>query len=282
MARLSGFRAAGISVATEPSIIPGAVSVRSKRSKVVPDSATSQLHVGTSGWTYRDWRGPFFPADLPQREWLSYYGKVFTTTEINTSFYRTPTLAAVRKWRNETDADFCFAWKASKFITHWKRLGESCANSLRLMETRLKRLGDKLGPVLFQLPNRMKPDRERLARFIDMLSTKRHYAFEFRDPSWYEPQILDLLRSKNIALCISDHCQAPAPWEATADHVYVRLHGPTGRYRDSYQTAALRQFARSIRRWHREGRTVFCYFDNDQKSAAPLDALALAKLLRRR
>ena len=170
------------------------------------------LWIGTSGWTYREWRGAFYPDELAAKKWLPFYAERLATTEINGSFYRTPSLEAVRAWRNQTPEGFLFAWKASKFITHWKRLTEKCKNSLELMETRLKVLEPKVGPILFQLPPQFKANRERLASFLKMLNRKRRYAFEFRDASWYEPAILDLLREHHVALCLSDHHDAPAPW----------------------------------------------------------------------
>ncbi len=240
----------------------------------------NNVFIGTSGWTYDGWRGPFYPADVPKKDWLRHYAGHFPTAEINGSFYRTPSLEAVRGWRTQTPDDFVFAWKASKFITHWKRLTETCDNSLALMETRLKVLGPKIGPVLFQLPPRFKANRERLAAFLKMLSRRRRYAFEFRDASWYEPAVFDLLRDRDIALCISDHHDAPAPWEVTADHVYWRGHGPGGAYKDNYSDAELRKLADAIRRWRRARRPVYVYFDNDQKSAAPQDAARLMRLLK--
>jgi uncharacterized protein YecE (DUF72 family) len=185
--------------------------------------------IGTSGWTYDGWRGEFFPDAVPKRNWLTWYGTQFCTTEINGSFYRTPSEDAVRGWRRQTPSHFQFAWKASKFITHWKRLGPTSQNSIDLMESRLRLLGPKLGPVLFQLPARFQANRERLAAFLRMLSRRRRYAFEFRHDSWYDESILTLLRDHDISLCLSDHHDAPAPWIVTASHVYVRGHGPTGR-----------------------------------------------------
>src|SRR3954469_15481252 len=178
--------------------------------------------IGTSGWTYDAWRGPFQSPDVPKKNWLSWYAEQFNTTEVNGSFYRTPSLEAVQAWHDQTRDDFVFAWKASKFITHWKRLSDNCVNSIELMETRLKVLGKKIGPVLFQLPARFKANRERLASFIKLLPKRYRYAFEFRDASWYEELNLKVLRDANIALCLSDHVDAPAPWEVTADFVYIR------------------------------------------------------------
>jgi uncharacterized protein YecE (DUF72 family) len=238
-----------------------------------------QILVGTSGWSYRSWRGPFFPQEVPARLHLEFYATRFRTTELNGVFYRTPTEEAVRGWAEHTPDDFVFAWKASKFISHWKRLGDNCRNSIDLMESRLKLLRGKAGPVLFQLPPNFEKDRERLASFFKLLRAKRRYAFEFRHPSWYEDDILDLLRDHDIALCISDHHDAPSPWVATAGHVYVRGHGPGGRYRGHYRPNTLEKWKRWLQGMRRDGRAAYVYFDNDQKSAAPKDAGRLADLL---
>jgi len=211
---------------------------------------------------------------------LAYYATQFRTVELNGVFYRTPSLDAVRGWEQQTPKDFVFAWKASKFITHWKRLGKRSRNSLELIEQRLDILEAKAGPVLFQLPSRFEADQERLAEFLGMLNKKRRYAFEFRHPSWYDEKTYKLLRRHGVALCISDHYDAPAPWLATANHVYVRGHGPGGRYKGRYSAKALEEWARAIAAWHRERRTVYVYFDNDQKSAAPADAARLQAVLR--
>ncbi len=144
-----------------------------------------RLYIGTSGWSYSDWKKRFYPADVPRKEWLNWYGTQFPTSEINGSFYRTPSEEAVKAWREQTPPGFRFAWKASQFITHWKRLGENSANSIELMVSRLKLLGPKCGPVLFQLPARFEADEARLARFLRMLPKKYKYAFEFRHESWF-------------------------------------------------------------------------------------------------
>jgi uncharacterized protein YecE (DUF72 family) len=149
------------------------------------------------------------------------------------------------------------------------------------MVTRLKALGRKAGPVLFQLRGHFEADRERLAKFIRLLPTSYRYAFEFRHSSWYEKGILEVLRDHDVSLCLSDHHQAPAPWRVTARHVYVRGHGPGGKYKENYPDKTLRQWSRRIRQWRAQGRLVFVYFDNDQKSAAPADARRLETLLRR-
>jgi uncharacterized protein YecE (DUF72 family) len=239
----------------------------------------ARVYVGTSGWHYASWRGPFFPPKLRLADQLQYYASQFQTTELNGVFYRTPTEKAVEGWRDQTSSDFLFAWKASKFITHWKRLSENSANSLALMETRLSILGEKAGPVLFQLPPKFEANADRLTSFIKMLSKKRRYSFEFRHPSWYDPSVIRILKSANISLCLSDHHDAPAPWKRTADFVYVRGHGPGGRYKGNYSRATLQEWAKHIRSWKKQGCDVFVYFDNDQKSAAPSDAKRLLEEL---
>jgi uncharacterized protein YecE (DUF72 family) len=239
----------------------------------------AEIRIGTSGWHYASWRGPFFPEKLRLKDQLQFYATQFATTELNGVFYRTPTEAAVQGWREQTPTDFVFAWKASKFITHWKRLTERCENSLELMESRLLLLREKAGPVLFQLPPQFERNEERLAAFLKMLKPKRRYAFEFRHPGWYTPRVLRLLADENISLCISDHADAPAPWRRTADFVYVRGHGPGGRYKGHYTPATLAAWCRRIKRWRARGCDVYVYFDNDQKSAAPRDAARLQQLL---
>jgi uncharacterized protein YecE (DUF72 family) len=239
----------------------------------------ARIIVGTSGWHYASWREKFFPERLLAKHQLRFYVSQFATAELNGVFYRTPTEQAVRSWKAETGKDFVFAWKASKFITHWKRLSAKCENSIALLESRYRLLGPKGGPVLFQLPPNFREDLDRLRAFVKMLPSEWQVSFEFRHPSWYSKPVFEFLTAHNIALCISDHHDAPAPWKKTADFVYVRGHGPGGRYKGHYSEEALAAWARRIKSWHREGCNVYVYFDNDQKSAAPADALQLKSLL---
>ena len=239
----------------------------------------ARVFIGTSGWSYNSWRGPFFPNEVMVKHHLQFYATQFDTAELNGVFYRTPTLAAVRGWRDNTPAGFVFAWKASKFITHWKRLSDRSRNSLALIEQRLKILGPKAGPVLFQLPARFTANPERLDHFMRLVPKRWRVSFEFRDDSWYCAEVFKLLRKHDIALCVSDHADAPAPWKVTTSWVYVRGHGPTGRYKGHYSDKALHDWARRIRAWKSGRKDVYVYFDNDQKSAAPADALRLARLL---
>jgi uncharacterized protein YecE (DUF72 family) len=239
----------------------------------------ARIFIGTSGWSYKSWRGPFFPNEVMVKHHLQFYATQFDSAELNGVFYRTPTLAAVRGWRDNTPDDFVFAWKASKFITHWKRLSDKSRNSLALIEQRLKILGPKAGPVLFQLPPQFAANPDRLDRFMKLVPKRWRVSFEFRHDSWYCNEVFKLLRKHDVALCISDHADAPAPWQVTAPFVYVRGHGPTGRYKGHYSKKTLRAWARKIRAWKRGRKDVYVYFDNDQKSAAPADALKLARML---
>jgi uncharacterized protein YecE (DUF72 family) len=237
------------------------------------------LHIGTSGWHYASWWGPFYPKGLKKADALRHYATQFNATELNAPFYRTPTPEAVQSWFDQTPDNFRFTWKASKFITHWKQLSAKSANSLDLMETRLEVLCHKVGPILFQLPPRMTINRDKLEGFIAMLNSSRRYSFEFRHPSWYEPSIFELLHRHDIALCLSDHASAPSPREMTARFVYVRNHGPSGRYHGHYSDKALRDWATHIARWRRSGADIWVFFDNDVKSAAPQDAERLSGFL---
>jgi len=246
---------------------------RSRKRKKPPE-----VRIGTSGWHYGGWWGPFYPKDVSKAKALAYYASQFDAVELNAPFYRTPTARSIENWFETTPDDFRFAWKASQFITHRKRLLVD-DRSLEMLESGLDRLGHKLGPVLFQLPPMMKVDRERLAGFLPRLNPARRYSVEFRHPSWYDPAIFDLLGEYNVALCVSDHDAAPAPREISADWVYIRNHGSSGHYHGNYSDDALRDWASFIAGCREEGRDVWCFFDNDVKSAAPADALKLRTLV---
>jgi uncharacterized protein YecE (DUF72 family) len=241
------------------------------------EAPAAVLHVGTSGWHYQSWLGPFYPEATKAKDFLAYYVTRFRTTELNNPFYRTPTEAVVRSWRDGTPEGFLFAWKVSRVITHLKRLKEVEEN-VSFVVKRAEGLGPKLGPLLVQLPPSLRADRDRLAGFLALLPKERRFTFEFRHPSWFEPPILDLLRDHDASLCLSDHAAAPAPWQATASFVYIRGHGPEGRYAGSYSDEALAEWSAHIAHWRAEGRDVYAYFDNDIKSAAPGDADRLIAL----
>ncbi|MFC3079311.1 DUF72 domain-containing protein [Phenylobacterium terrae] len=240
----------------------------------------SELRIGCSGWTYKDWTGPFYPAGTKDPVRLEYYAGWFDTAEINASFYRLPSEAAVKGWERRAPADFIFAWKVSRFITHNKKL-KDCEDSVDLVFGRMAHLGRAYGPALIQLPPGLHRNGDRLAGFLKLLPKGRRHTVEFRHPSWYEPAVFQILADHNAALTLSDHHHAPAPWEVTADWVYVRGHGPGGRYYGNYPDETLQDWARRIEGWRAEGLDVYAYFDNDIKCAAPADALALKAILAR-
>jgi uncharacterized protein YecE (DUF72 family) len=211
---------------------------------------------------------------MPTKDFLAYYGRCFGTTELNNPFYRMPKPETAEAWREGTPDGFLFAWKASRYLTHMKRLKESEEPLARMMGV-ASHLKEKLGPILVQLPPMMKVDPERLAQFLKALPGQQRFTLEFRHPSWYRAEILKLLGDHDVALCLSDHADAPAPWEVTASFVYVRGHGPGGRYFGHYSDATLDDWADQIARWRQGRHDVFVYFDNDQKTAAPKDAQAL-------
>jgi uncharacterized protein YecE (DUF72 family) len=237
----------------------------------------TQLRIGCSGWTYKDWKGPFYPHETPDARRLEHYAGRFDTAEINASFYRLPSEATVEGWARRAPAGFLFAWKVSRFITHNKKLRD-CDDPIDLVFGRMAPLGAKLGPALIQLPPQLRRDDARLAVFLDRLPPGRH-TVEFRHPSWYDEGVYRLLAERDVSLCISDHHAAPSPWEITASWVYIRGHGPGGRYRGRYPPEELARWAERIGRYRAQGLDVHAYFDNDIKSAAPFDALALMERL---
>ncbi len=236
--------------------------------------AQGQLRVGTSGWVYRPWRGVFYPANLAQKDWFKFYATQFDTAEINATFYRLPSQAAVAAWREAAPDGFQFAWKASRYITQAKKLRDAEAPLARVYAP-MSALGAKAGPTLFQLPPQLRLDLPRLETFLKLLPAGERQTIEFRHPSWYVDAVFEALTAHGVALCVSDHHDAPAPWVRTADFVYVRGHGPGGTYAGSYAEPELRRWSREIRGWRAEGCDVYAYFDNDIGCAAPGDARRL-------
>jgi uncharacterized protein YecE (DUF72 family) len=237
------------------------------------------VRIGCSGWIYRSWAGDFYPEGCPQRRWLEHYATVFDTVELNNTFYRLPGRDAVASWVQRTPPGFVFTVKASRYLTHMKRLTDMERGVHRLWE-RLEPLADspKMGPVIWQLPENFHRNDERLAFALDHLPPGRH-AFEFRHPSWFASEVLDALRWHGVALVIGDRPERPwQPHELTADFTIVRFHyGARGR-RGNYSETELRAWADRIRAWSATV-AVFGYFNNDWEVFAPRNARRLRQLL---
>ena len=237
------------------------------------------IRIGCSGWNYADWRGVLYPPGCPQAKWLARYAEVFDTVEINNTFYRLPTLDAVRGWVAQTPPGFLFAVKSSRYLTHVKRLTDMDQGAARLLE-RLEPLtaSPKMGPMLWQLPGNFRRDDERLAFALEHLPPGRH-AFEFRHESWFTDDVLAALRAHGVALVIGDHPERP--WQRhdlTADFSFVRLHyGHRGR-RGNYSATELDEWARELRRLGRRAE-VFVYLNNDWEGFAVRNARGLRERL---
>jgi uncharacterized protein YecE (DUF72 family) len=237
------------------------------------------LHIGISGFYYPDWRGSFYPAKLPARDYLPFYSTRFKSVEINSTFYRLPLESTFSRWHDDTPGGFVFAVKASRYITHIKRLAEPETTVSPFLD-RVRFLGSKLGPILFQLPAKFPFNGEKLDAFCKVLSRNFRYAFEFRDTDWFRQETCDILRRSGVAFCIYNFAGLRSPDAVTTDFVYIRLHGPMKEpYRGAYTDAFLQERAEAIRAWLTEGRAVFVFFDNTMEGDAVSDALKLASLL---
>jgi uncharacterized protein YecE (DUF72 family) len=233
------------------------------------------VRIGCSGWSYKDWREAFYPKGLPASRWLEHYSSVFDTVEVNNTFYRLPTEAAARSWAESTPSGFVFAVKASRYLTHVKRL-RGIADRMSRFYDPLRPLADagKLGPTLWQLPANFQRDDALLAEALEGLPPGRH-CFEFRHPSWFKPPVYRLLERAAVALVVADHPERPfQARRLTADWTFVRFHwGASGR-RGNYSDAELERWRRRIAAW-RARTEVFAYFNNDWEAFAPRNALRL-------
>jgi uncharacterized protein YecE (DUF72 family) len=236
------------------------------------------VHIGTSGWHYRHWRGPFYPEKLPASKMLGHYAERLDTVELNSSFYRLPLESGLQTWRETTPERFCFSVKGSRFLTHMKKLKDPEPGLAKFFE-RVNLLKPKLGPVVFQLPPWWEANPERLESFLDALPAGGRYAFELRNETWRNAQIYRILSRRNAAFCIFEIAGVFSGLEVTADFTYVRLHGPGGAYQGSYSQEALSGWARTIREWSSRLKAIYVYFDNDQAAYAVGNALTLKSLL---
>lgn len=240
--------------------------------------AHGDIHIGTSGWHYPHWVGTFYPQSMPPNEFLGFYAQRFATVEVNNTFYQLPSRKTLADWREGTPASFLFACKASRYITHMKKLKDPSQSTKKFFRA-INVLGDRLGPILFQLPPRWHADAQRLAKFLKALPNGYRFAFEFRDETWFHLEIYDLLADHNAALCAYDLNRRQSPAKLTANFAYVRLHGPDGPYQGRYDGRTLFGWARRFRSWREKGIDIYCYFDNDEKGYAALDARRMLEMI---
>lgn len=245
-----------------------------------------KLFVGTSGWVYGHWEGIFYPEDLPSKDKLKYFSQHFKTAEINYSFYHLPRPATYQNWYSQVPADFVFAVKASRFITHIKRLQGVKEAWKQFLENALS-LKEKLGPILFQFPPSFRANQSEINRLEDFLKliTKStlpgfvvRCAFEFRHKSWCDKKIYNLLKKYNVAWVIADSPRYPKAEVVTADFVYIRMHGSQILFASKYTDKELKNLAEKIKKWLKQELDVYCYFNNDAYGYAVENAKGLLKL----
>lgn len=239
----------------------------------------AELYIGCSGFSYRHWRGTFYPESLPTKNWYAHYRSVFSTVELNVTFYRTPRAEDFDKWYAESEPGFSFAVKGSRYITHLKRLLDT-ESALEHFFTPVLHLKEKLKMVLWQLPPEFRCEPGRFREFLrELANYPVRNVFEFRNESWLVPEIVALCREHRVGLCMADH---PAFLDAppvTAEFVYLRRHGAQGNYIGEYSQEEVARDAQRIRRYLADRLDVFIYYNNDAGGAAPRNALQLRSLL---
>jgi len=233
--------------------------------------------IGCSGWQYKHWRGDFYPAELPQSRWLEYYAARFDTVEINNTFYHLPEASTFASWGHRAPARFLYALKASRYLTHMKKLKDP-AEPIDRFFSRARELGASFGPVLYQLPPRWPVNVERLSAFLRALPKRRRHAFEFREPSWYCDEVYALLAKHRAALCLHDMAGSASPRLSPGPFVYVRFHGTT-KYGGRYSDDALARWAEWLRERRSAGLPCYAYFNNDVGGHAPRDAARLREMI---
>lgn len=236
------------------------------------------IRVGTAGWSYGHWRGLLYPKGLPQNRWLEHYARFFDTVEVNTTFYHLPAGDVVAGWRGRVPDDFLLAVKMSRVVTHERRL-RGCAGPLSAFLERVGILGDRLGPVLVQLPPSLERDLDRLGDFLKLLPDGLTVAIEFRNESWYADDTFELLGEHGVCFCAHDMPGRPSPRRAVGPAVYFRFHGPGRRYRGCYTDGQLRESAEWLAKQWPEERSVYAYFNNDLEGHAVANAQTLRGML---
>lgn len=249
-----------------------------------------ELFIGTSGWAYFHWKGIFYPEDLKSTDRLKYFSQHFKTTEVNYSFYHLPRVSTYKKWYSQTTSDFLFAVKASRFITHIKRLKE-VKGAWEIFIENASNLKEKLGPILFQFPPSFHATPENLKRLKAFLSSIHQngtrtvlvplrIAFEFRHKTWCVDKVYKILKKYNVAWVIADSSRYPKSEVVTADFVYIRMHGPAALFSSKYSKEELKDLAQKIKKWQKANKEIFVYFNNDFYGFAIQNAKELQKLFK--
>jgi len=236
-----------------------------------------RLFVGTSGWNYDHWKEVFYPTGLPSSDWLRFYAQHFDTVEINFSFYRLPERQTFEKWRRESPAGFTFAVKASRYLTHQKKLKEP-EESLSRIISHARGLSEKLGPILYQLPPRWKVNTDRLREFLLLLPRDIRHVMEFRDPSWLIDEVFELLREHSVGCCIMSAPDLPRVMKVTAPFAYIRMHSGGYDTEGNYEEPQLEWWAEQVKEFLRNV-DVYVYFNNDYKGFAVQNARRLIELV---
>jgi uncharacterized protein YecE (DUF72 family) len=237
------------------------------------------IRIGCSGWNYKHWRERFYARGVPVSRWFAFYAETFDTVEINNSFYMLPKAETFDKWREQAEPGFRYAVKANRFLTQAKKL-KDCEEPLGRMLPLFRRLGETLGPILYQLPPRFKLNLERLESFLALLPPDLVHVFEFRDKSWYEPGTLALLERYNASFCVHDMPGSASERWATGPIAYVRFHGGEGKYWGRYSDAGLLSWTDWMVQQARAGREIWAYFNNDIDAHAIHDAQTLKAMVR--
>jgi uncharacterized protein YecE (DUF72 family) len=239
----------------------------------------TDYYIGTSGWHYDHWRDRFYPEKLAKAKWLEFYAGHFNTVEVNNSFYRLPSEAAFNNWRESSPSNFTFAVKVNRFITHIKRL-KGAEEAVDKFFAGARILGEKLGPLLYQLPPNMHRDDQRLESFLSILPAGMKHVLEFRHRSWFEEGVLETLHKYNIGFCIFDMPSLSCPLAATADFAYIRFHGSTSLYSSCYSDDELHGWAERLASLAENLETVYIYFNNDADGFAVRNAMTLREFLK--